>query len=76
MCHTVRGTSAGGTVGPDLTHIGSRQYIAAGTLPMSRGNLAAWIVDPQRIKPGVNMPLIKLDPEEVQPLARYLEGLK
>jgi cytochrome c oxidase subunit II len=76
MCHTVRGTSAGGTVGPDLTHIGSRQYIAAGTLPMSRGNLAAWIVDPQRIKPGVNMPLIKLDSEEVQPLARYLEGLK
>jgi cytochrome c oxidase subunit 2 len=76
MCHTVRGTSAGGTVGPDLTHVGSRQYIAAGTLPMSRGNLAAWIIDPQRIKPGVNMPLIKLDPEEVQPLARYLEGLK
>jgi cytochrome c oxidase subunit 2 len=76
MCHTVRGTSAGGRVGPDLTHVGSRRYLAAGTLPMSLGNLAAWIVDPQRIKPGVHMPLVKLNPDEVQPLARYLEGLK
>ena len=53
MCHTVRGTSAGGRVAPDLTHVGSRRYIAAGTLETTRGNLAAWIVDPQGIKPGV-----------------------
>jgi cytochrome c oxidase subunit 2 len=76
MCHSVRGTQAGGRVAPDLTHIGSRQTIAAGTLPMSRGNLAAWIVDPQGIKPGVHMPLIKLDADEVDPLVSYLEGLK
>jgi cytochrome c oxidase subunit 2 len=76
MCHSVRGTQAGGKIAPDLTHIGSRQQIAAATLPMSRGNLAAWIVDPQGIKPGVHMPLIKLDPEEVDPLVSYLEGLK
>jgi cytochrome c oxidase subunit 2 len=76
MCHQVRGTQAGGKVAPDLTHIGSRQYLAAGTLPMSRGNLAAWIVDPQGIKPGAHMPLIKLQPEEIDPLVSYLEGLK
>ena len=76
MCHSVRGTPAGGRVAPDLTHIGSRQYLAAGTLPMSRGNLAAWIVDPQGIKPGVHMPLIKLEAEEIDPLVSYLEGLK
>jgi cytochrome c oxidase subunit 2 len=76
MCHQVRGTPAGGRVAPDLTHVGSRQYIAAGTLPMSRGNLAAWIVDPQGIKPGVHMPLIKIEPEEIDPLVSYLEGLK
>jgi cytochrome c oxidase subunit 2 len=76
MCHSVRGTPAGGHVAPDLTHVGSRQTIAAGALPLSRGTLAAWIVDPQGIKPGTNMPLIKLDPDEVEPLARYLEGLK
>jgi cytochrome c oxidase subunit 2 len=76
MCHQIRGTSAGGRVAPDLTHVGSRRMIAAGTLETTRGNLAAWIVDPQGIKPGVHMPVIKLEPDEVQPLATYLEGLK
>jgi cytochrome c oxidase subunit 2 len=76
MCHSVRGTQAGGRVAPDLTHLASRQHIAAATLPMSRGNLAAWIIDPQGIKPGVHMPLIKIEPDEVDPLVSYLEGLK
>jgi len=76
MCHQIRGTDAGGKVAPDLTHVGSRRYIAAGTLETTRGNIAAWIVDPHGIKPGVNMPTIQLEPDEVQPLASYLEGLK
>ncbi|MQW55094.1 cytochrome c oxidase subunit II [Sinorhizobium meliloti] len=76
MCHQIRGTTAAGKVAPDLTHLGSRLHIAAGTLPNSRGNLAAWIVDPQGIKPGAHMPLIALEPEEVEPLTRYLEGLR
>jgi cytochrome c oxidase subunit 2 len=76
MCHTVRGTPAGGRTGPDLTHVGGRRTLAAATLPMSRGNLAAWIVDPHGIKPGVNMPLIKLDPDELNSIAAYLEGLR
>jgi cytochrome c oxidase subunit II len=76
MCHSVRGTPAGGRVAPDLTHLASRQFLAAATLPMSRGNLAAWIIDPQGIKPGAHMPLIKLDPDEVHPLVSFLEGLK
>jgi cytochrome c oxidase subunit 2 len=76
MCHSVRGTPAGGKVAPDLTHVGSRKYLAAGTLPMSRGNLAAWIVDPHGIKPGVNMPTIKLQPDDLNAIASYLEGLK
>ena len=76
MCHQIRGTSAGGKVAPDLTHVGSRRYIGAGILPTTRGNIAAWIVDPQGIKPGVHMPLVPLAPEEIQPLATYLESLK
>lgn len=76
MCHQVRGTGAAGRVGPELTHVGSRRTLAAGTLPMSRGNLAAWIVDPHGIKPGVNMPLVKLDPDELNTISAYLEGLK
>ncbi|QFU17501.1 cytochrome c oxidase subunit II [Microvirga thermotolerans] len=76
MCHSVRGTSAGGKVGPDLTHVGSRLTLAAGTLQNTRGNLAAWIVDPQRIKPGTNMPLIQVEPQDLNALVSYLEGLK
>ncbi|HSJ76474.1 MAG TPA: cytochrome c oxidase subunit II, partial [Gemmatimonadales bacterium] len=50
MCHAIAGTPAGSRVGPDLTHLASRRTIAAGTLPNSRGNLAGWIIDPQKIK--------------------------
>ena len=45
-------------VGPDLTHLASRRTIAAGTLPMSEGNLYGWVADPQSIKPGTKMPTI------------------
>ena len=48
----------------------------AGTILMSRGNLAAWIVDPHGIKPGVNMPLTKLAPDELEALITYLMGLQ
>jgi len=76
MCHTIRGTPAGGRTGPDLTHVASRQSIAAETLPLTRGSLAAWIVDPQAIKPGAQMPVVPLEPREVDPLAAYLVGLR
>src|SRR3954471_310544 len=76
MCHTIRGTSAGSRVGPDLTHFASRKTIASATLEMSRGNIAAWVVDPQGIKPGTNMPNVSLAPEEIDPLVSYLEGLR
>ncbi len=75
-CHQIRGTTAHGLVAPDLTHIGSRLTIAAGTLPRTRGNLAGWIVDAQRIKPGNHMPGINLSSDEVQWVAAYLESLK
>jgi cytochrome c oxidase subunit 2 len=76
MCHKVRGTLAGGGVAPDLTHLASRRTIAAGTLPLTRGALAAWITDPQSIKPGANMPQIKLPTADFQALIAYLEGLE
>lgn len=75
-CHTIRGTSAKGTTGPDLTHIGSRQYIAAGLLPTTRGSLAAWIADPQTLKPGNNMPIVPLSPGELRVISAYLSSLK
>ncbi|WP_133500069.1 cytochrome c oxidase subunit II [Cognatilysobacter terrigena] len=76
MCHRIAGTTAGGVTGPDLTHLASRRSIAAGTLPMNRGNLAAWIVDPQHPKPGANMPAVPLSPQDVSDLVDYLTELK
>jgi cytochrome c oxidase subunit 2 len=75
-CHTVRGTPAEGTVGPDLTHLMSRSVIAGGILPNTRGSLHGWIADPQSIKPGVRMPGFQLEPEELHALVDYLETLK
>jgi cytochrome c oxidase subunit 2 len=75
-CHTIRGTQAGGALGPDLTHVASRHTIAAGMLPTTRGTLAAWIADPQTIKPGNNMPLVPLSAEDLQAVAAYLATLK
>ena len=74
-CHTVRGTAALGTLGPDLTHFNSRNTIGAAILDNNRGNLAGWIVDPQEIKPGNHMPGITLDGEELDALLDYLESL-
>jgi cytochrome c oxidase subunit 2 len=76
MCHNITGTSATGQVAPDLTHIASRLTIAAGTLPNTRRNLATWILDPQRIKPGTKMPPTELAPADLQALLTYLESLR
>jgi len=76
MCHRIQGTPAGAVTGPDLTHIGGRQTLAAGTLKMTRGNLAAWIADPQGIKPGSKMPVMELDGDELNAIVAYLESLK
>lgn len=63
--------------GPDLTHVASRLYLAAGTLRNEPGALAAWIADPEAHKPGVRMPAAAgIDPAGLQALAAYLEQLK
>jgi cytochrome c oxidase subunit II len=75
-CHAVAGTPASGQVGPDLTHLLSRRSIAAGTYPMTRGHLYAWIADPQSAKPGTNMPVVGLDADQLHAVVAYLETLK
>jgi cytochrome c oxidase subunit 2 len=76
-CHTIRGVAEGARLGPDLTHVGARLYIGAGTLRTHRGALAGWIADPQAIKPGVRMPAAQeLDGPTLNALAAYLEQLK
>jgi cytochrome c oxidase subunit 2 len=75
-CHAIAGTPASGQVGPDLTHLLSRRSIAAGTYPMTRGHLYAWIADPQGAKPGSNMPVVGLDADQLHAVVAYLETLK
>ena len=76
MCHTDLGTTAGATTGPDLTHVASRPSIGAGRLPNTRGHLAGWIADPQTQKPGNQMPLVPLPPEDFRALLSYLDTLE
>jgi cytochrome c oxidase subunit 2 len=76
LCHAVSGTQANATSAPDLSHIASRPTLAAGSLPNTRANLKAWIEDPARFKPGVNMPKVPLTGHELDQLVAYLEVLK
>jgi cytochrome c oxidase subunit 2 len=76
-CHTIRGTEARGTIGPDLSHIGSRTTIGAGTLPNSEEAIARFIARPDLLKPGVKMPAFDMLPQiEIRAIATYLKGLQ
>lgn len=73
-CHAIRGTEAAGTLGPDLTHLMSRETIG-GVVPNGDGNLRAFITDPHRFKPGVSMPPTELTEEEIDLIVGFLRGL-
>ncbi|MDQ3974030.1 MAG: cytochrome c oxidase subunit II, partial [Actinomycetota bacterium] len=75
-CHAVRGTTADGQLGPDLTHFASRETIGAGTVPNDRGHLAGWLLDAQAIKPGSLMPPVPLAPDDLHALVEYIETLE
>jgi cytochrome c oxidase subunit 2 len=76
-CHTIRGVAEESDLGPDLTHVGSRLFIGAGTLPTHRGTLGGWIADTQSIKPGARMPSFdRLDGQSLLAIAAYLDHLK
>ena len=75
-CHTIRGTTLHGTFGPDLTHLASRQSIAAVTLSNTPANLTRWITEPQAVKPGALMPTVPVPPQTVAQIVAYLDELK
>jgi cytochrome c oxidase subunit II len=75
-CHAVSGTVADGHFGPDLTHLMSRDTIAAGASENTRENLRAWIQSPDSIKPGSLMPAMKLSDHDLDALIAYLETLR
>lgn len=75
-CHTIQGTPAQGSVGPALTHLGSRQTLGAGVLQNTPENLERFINHIQEVKPGAHMPSYTFPDPELTALVTYLEGLK
>lgn len=75
-CHTVRGTPANGTAGPDLTHLVSRATIGSGIARNDDATLARWVKNADVIKPGVLMPQFQFTDDQVAAIVRYLRGLK
>jgi cytochrome c oxidase subunit 2 len=64
-CHAISGTNFASTIGPNLTHIASRNTIGAGLFPNDAKHLALWIKNARRMKPGIIMPTIgatEIDP--------------
>jgi cytochrome c oxidase subunit II len=75
-CHTIRGTSAQGAFGPDLTHLMIRQTLASGAAANTTETLRAWVRDPQKLKVGCLMPNMQLTDTEVDQIVSYLQTLK
>lgn len=76
LCHQIRGTAAGGTVAPDLTHFASRQYLASNSYPNNDAYLEAWITHAQSLKPEAQMPdLTQFTGEQLRDLVAYLRQL-
>lgn len=75
-CHRVAGTAADGRFGPDLTHLMSRETIAAGSTPNTAENLRLWLKNPAALKPGARMPAMGLADEELDALTAYLQTLR
>ncbi len=75
-CHAVKGTIANGRFGPDLTHLMSRDTIAAGAAVNTPENLRRWIENPEVFKSGSNMPAMNLSPDELTQVTAYLATLK
>jgi len=74
-CHTISGTNARGTFGPDLTHLMSRATLASGAAANTRENLHLWIKDPDAIKPGCLMPAMQMSDQEIDAVTDYLMTL-
>jgi cytochrome c oxidase subunit II len=75
-CHTIAGTEAQGTVGPNLTHLAGRETLAADTIPNTPGYLFRWIQNPQSVKPGAKMPGLGLGKKKYEAIVAYLTELR
>jgi cytochrome c oxidase subunit 2 len=76
-CHTVRGTEADGTIGPDLTHVGGRVSVGGGILRNDIDGFERWLRRTEHVKPGVFMPSFGMLPDaDLRAIAAYLDALR
>ncbi len=70
-CHAIAGNpSSVGNIGPNLTHIGSRSTLGAGSFPNTPAYLALWIKNARKMKPGIIMPTLGLN--EMDPVQKRI----
>jgi cytochrome c2 len=75
-CHTVAGvTGANGLVGPPLSGIAQRAYIA-GVLPNAPENLVRWIENPKAVDSLTAMPVLGVSSADARDIAAYLYTLR
>ncbi len=80
-CHYIQGVTGKSTrptvdYAPDLTHMGSRSIIGGGVVPNTPYFMEQWLLDPDKIKPGVHMPNFQLSTPQARDLTAYLESLR
>lgn len=75
-CHAIAGTPAQGKLGPPLTDVGRRTTIAAGLYPNTPDHLAAWLRNPDSLKPAALMPDLNLSEARIDSLIAFLHGLR
>ena len=75
-CHVIPGVpGASGTVGPPLTGIASRSYIA-GVLTNTPAHMERWIRDPQGVDSLTAMPNLGVTARDARDIAGYLYSLR
>lgn len=75
-CHAIKGTTAQGTIGPNLTHLRSRSTLLSGMLSNTNDHIENWIRDPQKIKPGALMPKFISRADTLDALVAYVSQLQ
>jgi|SRR5579871_1741212 len=75
-CHNIRGIQKQQQYAPDLTHVASRQMLAAERLENTPANLKDWLRHPNVIKPGCYMPNLNLSDSDLTQLTAFLETLR
>jgi cytochrome c2 len=75
-CHAIAGVEgANGMVGPPLSNIGERSFIA-GVLPNTPANMVVWLKSPQSVIPNNVMPDTGLSDRDARDIAAYLSTLR